>query len=550
MRRPGRSRPVREQEQRELELKYSVSDHAAARAALGGDEVGGLQAGPWRAVEVTDQYIDTSDGALARAGYGARLRHGQRRTTLTVKGAPRPGGQAATRGALHDRLELEGRATRRLDPQRWSESAARSVVEAAAGGQELHTLFYIDQRREERELSRDGVVLARLTLDSAAVRRFRRQLGDFTTLEIESVEPDAAESGGVLETMAAALGAVAALEPEPRSKEDIARAIVERASASWRAATPPRKPDVRADDLLAEAGRKVLRMHLLRMLAAEPGVRAGTEVVAVHKMRVATRRIRAAWRVFGAAVGPRLRRRYVAELRSVARALGAVRDFDVQLERLAAYRLRVGGPAGAALEPLADEWHSRREIAAAELRQTIASDAYERFVGDYHAFAEAPQAAEARAGRRVRDAAGGLVWAAYEAMLAHDATTEFADAAALHDLRIDGKRLRYTLEFLREVLPGPADLLIADVTRLQDHLGLLNDAQIAAEMARGWLLSAAGSLSDDERRATGAYMTSAERDVARLRRGFATLWRRLSGRTFRRRLALAAADAGAQLTGR
>jgi CHAD domain-containing protein len=60
----------------------------------------------------------------------------------------------------------------------------------------------------------------------------------------------------------------------------------------------------------------------------------------------------------------------------------------------------------------------------------------------------------------------------------------WADIPALHAVRIDAKRLRYTLESFREVLPPVAATLVERVTALQDHLGLLNDADIAARMTR------------------------------------------------------------------
>ena len=47
---------------------------------------------------------------------------------------------------------------------------------------------------------------------------------------------------------------------------------------------------------LAEGGRKILKMHLARMLACEAGTRAGADIEELHKMRVATRRMRATWR--------------------------------------------------------------------------------------------------------------------------------------------------------------------------------------------------------------------------------------------------------------
>ena len=60
-----------------------------------------------------------------------------------------------------------------------------------------------------------------------------------------------------------------------------------------------RTPGLRADDPWAEAGRKVLGFHLAKTLARVPGVIAGEDAEDVHAMRVAARRMRAAWRVFG-----------------------------------------------------------------------------------------------------------------------------------------------------------------------------------------------------------------------------------------------------------
>ena len=139
---------------------------------------------------------------------------------------------------------------------------------------------------------------------------------------------------------------------------------------------------------------------------------------------------------------------------------------------------------------------------------------------------------------RVRDVAASRIWRAYEQLRAHDGAVSFADVPQLHALRIDGKRFRYTLEFLREILPASVEPLIAEVTKLQDHIGALNDSQIAAETTRAWLIDAAAGLSATEKRAAAAYLSAAERDVARLTRTFPALWRRLMEPTFRRRLAL------------
>ena len=50
----------------------------------------------------------------------------------------------------------------------------------------------------------------------------------------------------------------------------------------------------------------------------------------------------------------------------------------------------------------------------------------------------------------VRHIAGGRIWVAYEHLRAHEAVLGWADVPALHAIRIDAKRLRYTLESFRE----------------------------------------------------------------------------------------------------
>ena len=47
-----------------------------------------------------------------------------------------------------------------------------------------------------------------------------------------------------------------------------------------------------------EAARKTLLFHFERMLKHEPGTREGEDAEELHDMRVATRRMRAALRVF------------------------------------------------------------------------------------------------------------------------------------------------------------------------------------------------------------------------------------------------------------
>ncbi len=59
--------------------------------------------------------------------------------------------------------------------------------------------------------------------------------------------------------------------------------------------------------------------------------------------------------------------------------------------------------------------------------------------------------------------------------------------ARLHQLRIASKGLRYSLEFLEEVLGAEAKELIKEMKILQDHLGDLQDAVVASNLLRDFL---------------------------------------------------------------
>ena len=153
-----------------------------------------------------------------------------------------------------------------------------------------------------------------------------------------------------------------------------------------------------ADDHVAEAGRKVLRFHLARMLAKEQGTRDGNDPEDLHAMRVATRRQRAAWRVFGDAFRGGRTKTYRRGLREIASRLGAVRDLDVLLEAADAYRADLPTTEQRALEPLLAGWRLHREDARRLLVRELDSDELPA-MGRRLRRVRAPRGPRGRAGR-------------------------------------------------------------------------------------------------------------------------------------------------------
>jgi CHAD domain-containing protein len=613
---PAAPRPV------EIELKYRLADEAAGDRYLLADELAGFHPiSPVRSTQLEDRYLDTADGALARAGFAARLRQTAKGTTVSVKSMARRDGD----GATHRREELEGPADRTAGPRDWPHSDARSLILEQCGDAPLVELVTIRQLRRKRKLQSDDTIVE-VSLDEVDAVARSRVVERFVELEIELVNGEeealariehvvasdpalTPSTGSKLESALAAIQATtgkrnkrgspllpeseAGVEEEttiPKSKrtgvieavttaevEAVAEAEVARPATADDAAPPteeavakaiatpaeapalpadvapgpppaesgtrlavPRTPGVLLDDHIAEAGRKVMRFHLARMLAKEQGTREGNDPEDLHDMRVATRRQRAAWRVFGDAFRGGRTKTYRRGLREIASRLGAVRDLDVLLDAADAYRADLSPTEQRALEPLLAGWRTHRDDARRLLIRELDSDEYRRWVDDYGEFVRHEGLAVAPVGatqpHRVRDTAGSQILTAYEGVRAYEPVLRWANVETLHELRIAGKWLRYTLEFSREALPAEAAMLIARVTALQDHLGELNDANVTANMARSFLVENAGSLSALESAAIGRYLVSREREVARLKRTVGAPWRGVAGVRFRRAL--------------
>jgi len=332
----------------------------------------------------------------------------------------------------------------------------------------------------------------------------------------------------------------------PPSPEPASAATAEGADVLATKAPVPtgKSPGVTGDDHVAEAGRKVLRFHFARMLAREAGTRSGEDPEDLHAMRVATRRMRAAWRAFGDGFRSDRTRRYRNRLREVAARLGAVRDLDVLLEGADGYRADLPVAEQRALEPLLAAWRRYREDARVLLIHELDSPGYARFVEDFRVFVQTDGAAvlpvTPTRPHRIRDTAPSRIWTAYEQVRAYEPVLRWADVETLHDLRIAAKWLRYTLEFVREALGPEVTPLVARVTALQDHLGYMHDADVAAAMARTYLVEQGAGLSPAESAAIGRYLVSREREVARLRRTVGGSWRGVAGIGFRRALGRAA----------
>jgi CHAD domain-containing protein/transposase len=304
-------------------------------------------------------------------------------------------------------------------------------------------------------------------------------------------------------------------------------------------------------DALAEAGRKVLSFHFGAMLSHEPGTRLGTDIEALHDMRVATRRMQAALRVFGSGFRPKKVKPLLAGLRATARVLGRVRDLDVFIEKLHHYQQFLPEKEQAGLQLLLKTWSAKRKKARRKLVAYLDSKQYRQFKKDLLKFVTTAGlgakaiADETAVPSRLRYVVPSLIYQRYEAVHAYETKLEKATPDTLHDLRITFKQLRYVVEFFAEILGEEGTQVIAEVKALQDHLGELNDAEVASHSLRDLLAEwdqHQAHLPLSERQSPtqlAAYLEAKLEERQRLLETFPQAWARFNQPDLRRNLALA-----------
>ena len=306
-------------------------------------------------------------------------------------------------------------------------------------------------------------------------------------------------------------------------------------------------------DPLAEAARKVMRFHFARMLQNEEGTRLGEDIEALHDMRVATRRLRASFDVFVSAFEPGVLRSYLKGLRKTGRALGKVRDIDVFLEKVQHYvdGLAEGQPDS--LSPLMAEWQSRRAVARAEMLDYLDSPDFHEFKREFTIFLNTPGAGARQMPSdqplpfQVCELAPVLIYTRMAAVRAYQSHLEDASLELLHALRIEFKKLRYSVEYFSEVLGETAHDVVDDLKALQDHLGDLNDAHLAVALLKDFIKDwekRQKEMDKDQRQSldgVASYQNYRREERQRLFEGFPEAWSHFDRPEFRQNLAEAIA---------
>ncbi len=311
-------------------------------------------------------------------------------------------------------------------------------------------------------------------------------------------------------------------------------------------ATPPdidslkaQRSDVASTDDIAEAGRKILLDDFIKMLSHADGTRTGENIEDVHQMRVAIRRMRSAFRLLDAYYKSRRTRPFTLFLKAIAAQLGAIRDLDVLIEDLEAKRGELDEIHREPLQAIIDTLDKKRRKARKKLVVRLDGVDYATFVNEYAAFLTRPGRGaitpeSATTPHQVRHVLPREIHAHLADVRAYDdVIMAGAEPASLHALRIEFKRLRYIVDYFKDVLGNSGTEYVKAIKTMQDLLGRYNDI----EVAHSYLEKIGGKKFDKaESAALEAYLAHIDAEAAQIETAVPDAWTKFNTRTIQRKL--------------
>jgi CHAD domain-containing protein len=238
----------------------------------------------------------------------------------------------------------------------------------------------------------------------------------------------------------------------------------------------------------AAAWVAVLQEQLDEITSHIEGAIAGDDPEELHDLRVAVRRSRSALRHAEHVLPPELVDCFRPELTELQRATGAARDLDVLLGDVSA-------EDDPELAPLRGLLRSRVEAATHELAATLRSDRTKALLADWlhtlHTLARSVDDEDAdewgrwpsEATRDAADVAAARIDRQRRRVLKRGrAVTKSSPPERLHELRKQGKELRYLLELFGSHVPDRATpKAVKALKGLQDVLGRFQDLTVQRE---------------------------------------------------------------------
>lgn len=234
-------------------------------------------------------------------------------------------------------------------------------------------------------------------------------------------------------------------------------------------------------------GAKIIYQHLSDMQKELEGVLTNADIEYVHRMRVASRRLRSSLVIFRDCFSKQDYKQFAKDIRAVTRALGNARDLDVQLELLQRLHPKFSDPKLApGVNRLQLRLKQQRQSAQTQViraMNTLEDDETLRRIARWASpWLEKVESIYLYSPALFELAFSSIKARLQEMMVFDESVRVETNIAELHTMRISAKHLRYTMEAFESLYGEEIKPLINQTKKLQDLLGSIHDADVWMEM--------------------------------------------------------------------
>jgi len=240
------------------------------------------------------------------------------------------------------------------------------------------------------------------------------------------------------------------------------------------------------EETVAEAVRDICLHLRSTMVLNVAGVLKDIDTEFLHDLRVSVRRTRSLLSLMKKQLPVEGFRHFQAEFKWLGNVTGPVRDLDVYLLKEREFRELLPAELQSGLTSFFKELIRRRRRALKKLRLQLRSPRFLQLLQNWELFlCGLPNQPEYPQGkRRCRGVAEKIIVRRMARMLRQgEAITAETPDPKLHELRIEGKKFRYLLEFFRSLFAREAvDEYLRHMKKLQNTLGDFNDLSVQKDM--------------------------------------------------------------------
>lgn len=247
------------------------------------------------------------------------------------------------------------------------------------------------------------------------------------------------------------------------------------------------------DSTLLEVMMDILSQTVRKLSCLEYGVIEDVDTEFLHDYRVSIRKLRSMLKLFPGAMPSPVEQRLNDDLRLLGKATNIVRDLDVYLLSKEDYLKRVPEILTPGLDEFFQLLAKRRRVAFGTLAAFLKSAEYRSIISRLEKLGDRnndeAQSKGAQGDLLFKDQATAYIAKQYRKIVRRVARIDVStEDEAIHNLRIQCKRLRYAIDFGRCVLDAEAaGVFIKRFKSLQNALGRFNDESVQIEFMQNML---------------------------------------------------------------